>query len=250
MIEWITGLSPKGRARLAGVFEFFEGTFSAVGQVVILGSVVVAGNAAATAQNILTHETLYRFGFLVSVLGVFCHLAWPLLMYQLLRPLSQTIASLALVVVIVCAGLQALTAVTYLAPLLVLQGSFAGLTTTQVQGLAMELFKLNTAAFDLDLVFFGIWCMLTGYLLWRSSFFPRVIGLLLIADGVGWSLFVWPPLATGLFPLIALMSASAELPLQFWLIVFGFNNQRYVEQTGVKAVESSPLVLRAQTGGR
>jgi hypothetical protein len=238
MMEWLAGLSPKGRARLAGIFEFLEGTFSAGGQVVILGSLVVTGNAAATAHNILANEGLFRLGFLISVAGVVCHLAWPLLMYQLLKPLDQTIAGLGLLLVIICAGLQALTAFTYLAPLLVLQGTVGGLSLDQQEGLAMVLLKLNTAAFQLDLVFFGLWCILTGYLYWRSTFFPRVIGLLLVADGIGWTLYVWPPLATSLFAVIMAVSACAELPLQFWLIVFGFNNQRYAAQTGRPAVEA------------
>lgn len=238
MMEWLTDLSPKGKARLAGIFEFLEGTFSAGGQVVILGSLVVTGNAAATAHNILSNEGLFRLGFLISVAGVFCHLAWPLLMYQLLKPLNQTIAALALLMAITCAGLQALTAFTYLTPLLVLEGTVAGLNVDQQQGIAMVLLKLNSAAFQLDLVFFGLWCVLTGYLYWRSTFFPRVIGLLLVADGIGWALYVWPPLATSLFTVIALISACAELPLQFWLIVFGFNNQRYAEQIRRRAVEA------------
>ena len=233
MIEWIASLTPKGQARLAGVFEFLEGTFAAGGQVVILGSFVVAGNATATAHNILANEGLYRLGFAFSVLGVFCHLAWPLLMYQLLRPLSPTIASLALLAAITCAGLQALTAFFYLAPLLILQSGLGPDTAT-------GLLKLNAAAFQLDLVFFGVWCMLTGYLYWRSKFFPRLIGLLLIADGVGWSLFIWPPLATSLFTVIAIVSACAELPLQFWLIVFGFDNERYHAQTKRGEAVSAP----------
>ena len=233
MIEWIAALTPKGQARLAGVFEFLEGTFSAGGQVVILGSFVVAGNAAATAHNILANEGLYRLGFAMSVAGVFCHLAWPLLMYQLLKPLSQTIASLALVVAITCAGLQALTAFFYLAPLLVLQSGLG-------PDLAMGMLKLNAAAYQLNIVFFGLWCILTGYLYWRSTFFPRVIGLLLIADGIGWSLYVWPPLATSLFPVIAIVSACAELPQVFWLIVFGFDNERYYAQTKRGEAISAP----------
>ena len=231
-MKWLAGLSPKGKARLAGVFELLEGTFSAGGQVVILGSLVVTGDAAVTAHNILANEGLFRFGFLISVAGVFCHLVWPFLMYQLLRPLNHTIAGLGLLVAVICAGLQGLTAFTYLAPLVVLKGTVGGLSVDEQQGLAMVLLKLNSAAFQLDLVFFGVWCVLTGYLFWRSTFFPRVIGLLLIADGIGWTLYIWPPLATSLFAVIALASACAELPLQFWLIAFGFDNRRYAEQTG------------------
>jgi hypothetical protein len=225
--RWVAGLSPRGRARLAGIFEFLEGTASAGSQVVILSGLVVAGSAAATAHNILGNESLFRFGFLISVAGVAFHLTWALLFYQLMRVVNRTIAAVALLLVIVCSGLQALTAFFYLSPLLALQ---SGLPGDQAQALMTVLLKLNTAAFQLDLVFFGLWCVLTGYLIYRSTFLPRVLGVLLMIDGVGWSLYMWPPLATSLFGVIAVASAFAELPLQFWLIVFGANSERWKEQ--------------------
>jgi hypothetical protein len=245
-MDWFGRLSPRGKARLAGVFEFLEGTASASGQVGLLGSLVVTGDAAATARNILANEFLFRVGFAVSVSGVFFHLAWSLLMYQLLKPVHRTIAALGVFVIIICCALQALTAFFYLAPLLVLQGgpALSGLSTQQAQSLAMVFLKLNTAAFQLDLVFFGLWCVLTGYLMVRSTFLPRVLGGLLMIDGLGWTLYVWPPLAIFLFPVIAVASGIAELPLQFWLIVFGANSKRWFEQaTAAKAatLEGEPV---------
>ncbi len=201
----------------------------------ILGNLVVLGNAAATAHNILANELLFRVGFAASVGGVAFHLAWSLLMYQLLRPVHRTVASLAVFMVLICCALQALTAFFYLAPLLVLQGPVSGLTTDQAQALAFVFVRLNAAAFQLDLVFFGLWCVLTGYLIWRSTFLPRILGALLMLDGVGWSLYVWPPLATFLFPAIAVASGIAELPLQLWLIVFGVNSKRWNEVAAARA---------------
>jgi hypothetical protein len=225
-------MSPRSRSRLAGVFELLEGTGSSVGQVFILGSLVVQGDAALTAHNILANESLFRFGFLVSVAGVAFHLAWALLMYQLMRVVNRTVASVAAFVVIICCALQAVTALLYLAPLLVLQGgaSLSGFSTEQAQALASAFLKVNGAAFDLDLVFFGLWCILTGYLIWKSTFLPRLLGALLVVDGVGWTLFAWPPLATFLFPVIAVASGLAEIPLQAWLIFVGVNSERWYER--------------------
>lgn len=227
-----SGLAPRARARLAGLFELLEGSASSSGQVFILGSLVVQGSAAATAHNILANESLFRFGFLVSVAGVAFHLAWALLMYQLLRPVSRTVSSLALLVIVVCCGVQALTGLLYAAPLLVLQAgpALAGFSTAQVQSLAFAFVHLNGAAFNLDLVFFGLWCVLTGYLIWHSTFLPRLLGALLVVDGVGWSLFAWPPLATFLFPAIALASGLAEIPLMLWLLTMGVDEDRWNER--------------------
>jgi hypothetical protein len=194
----------------------------------------------ATAHNILAHEPLFRFGFLVSVAGVAFHLAWALLMYQLLRPVHRTVAALAAFAVIICSALQAVTALLYLGPLLVLQGGSAlsGFTAEQSQALASAFLKLNGAAFDLDLVFFGLWCILTGYLIWHSTFLPRLLGALLVVDGVGWTLFAWPPLATFLFPAIATASGLAEIPLQLWLLIVGVNNERWHERALAAGLET------------
>src|SRR5262245_46269337 len=96
------GWSPRLKARVAGVFQLLEGPTSAGGQVVILGSLVVAGNAAATAANILANQSLFLLGFTASLLGVVFHVAWALLFYELFRPVNRTIASLALCVILVC----------------------------------------------------------------------------------------------------------------------------------------------------
>jgi hypothetical protein len=224
--------SPRLKARVAGIFEALEGTASAGGQVVILGSLVVAGNAATTAANILANQPLFWLGFAVSLLGVAFHVTWAVLFYELFKPVNRTIAILALCVVLVCCAMQALTALLYLAPLLVLQGGSAlsAFTPAQVQGLAFALLKVNGQAFNVDLVFFGLWCVLSGYLIFRSTFMPHILGVLLMIDGVGWMLFMVPPLASFLFPVIAVDAGIAELPLQLWLIVMGVNSERWKEQ--------------------
>src|SRR2546430_10568374 len=123
---------------MAGVFEAFEGTGSSSGQVLILGSLVVTGDAAATAHNILANEALFRLGFLVSIAGVAFHLAWSLLMYQLLKPVNATVAALAVFVVLICSALQELKAFLYFSPLIVLQGcnALSGLPTDWINSLA------------------------------------------------------------------------------------------------------------------
>lgn len=229
--------SPRLKARIAGVFEALEGTASAGGQVVILGSFVVAGNAAATATRILANQPLYWAGFASQLLGVAFHVVWALLFYELFKPVNRTIASLALCAVLVCCAMQALTALLYLAPLLILQGGSAlsAFTPAQVQGLAFAFLKVNGQAFNVDLVFFGFWCVLSGYLIFRSTFMPRILGVLLMIDGVGWMLFMLPPLASFLFPVIAVAAGLAEIPLQLWLIVMGVNSERWKAQASAAA---------------
>src|SRR5215831_4711956 len=126
-----TTLSPRGRARLAGVFEGLEGLPAAFGQTIVLGMLVVSGNAAATAHNILAHQALFRLGFAVPLLAVCFHVAWAALFYQLFRPVNRTINGLATFAILVGCALQASAAVLYMGPLLILQDG-AGLDAFSV----------------------------------------------------------------------------------------------------------------------
>jgi hypothetical protein len=232
MIERATEWSPKAKARLAGVFEALEGFTSTFGQVIVLGRLLVVGSAAATAANILQHQTLFRWGFATSLLAVTFHLGWGFLFYQLFRPVNRSLSFCAVLVLLIVCALQAVTALLYLAPLLVLTAgsSLSALTQQQLEALAYMFLKLNGLAFDTDLVFFGLWCVLTGYLIFRSTFLPRILGVLLSIDGLAWMTFISPPLGHYLFPMIAVASGLAEIPLQLWLLIFGVNNERWKAQ--------------------
>ncbi len=232
MTEPIAGASPRFKARLAGVCALLEGLTSVIGQQFVLGRLVVSDNGAATAANILGNQSLYWFGFAASLIAVALHIAWTLLFYDLFTPVSRSLSLLAVMVILVGCSIQALTSLFYIAPLLVLESgsSLSGFTPEQVQAHALFLLELNAQAFKTYLVFFGLWCILTGYLIFRSTFLPRILGVLLVIDGFGWVTYLVPPLAQYLFPFIATASGLAELPLALWLIVMGVDAQRWKEQ--------------------
>src|ERR1700686_5282638 len=94
-------VSPRFKARMAGVFQLLEGSMSSLGQVFILDKLVVTGNAAATAANILGHEQLFWCGFTMSIIGAMCHVVWALLMYDLFKIVNKTVALLAAFVILV-----------------------------------------------------------------------------------------------------------------------------------------------------
>ena len=233
MMEPRAEVSPRFRARMAGLFQALEGLTFTYGQVTVLGKLVVSGNAAATAANILGHERLFRFGFASCIVGVGCHIVWALLFYELFKPVSRRISALAAFVILVGCAIQAITTLLYLSPLLVLRGGGSSLsvfTAEQLQALAYVFVRLNGLAFDMYLVFFGLWCALVGYLIFRSTFLPRILGILLAIDGLGWMLYVSPPFANSIFPVIAVAAGLAEIPLQLWLLIVGVNPERWKEQ--------------------
>jgi hypothetical protein len=231
-VDPIVPASPRFKARLAGACEALEGITSSYGQVFILGKLVAFHNPAATAANIAAHEKLFWIGFISSILGVAFHIAWTLLFYQLFKPVHKTLAQLAALVSIIVCGLQALTAFLYLCPSLILNsgGYVTTLSAPQLQDLAILFFRLNAYAFEVDLVFFAFYCILTGYLIFKSTFLPRLLGILLMLDGVGWALYIYPPLAAQLFTFIAAASGLAEIPLQLWLLIKGVNPERWNQQ--------------------
>jgi len=247
-MEQIAEASPRFKARIAGAFQLLEALTATFGQVIVLDRLVVAGNAMATAANILGHERLFWLGFASSLIGVAFHIAWALLMYELLKPVNRTLSSLAVFFILVGCAIQALTSLLYLAPLLILQSgnSLSAFTPEQLQALALMFLKLNAYAFNIDLVFFGLWCVLTGYLIFRSTFLPRVLGVLLAISGLGFVTYLYPPLAYHLFfPYIAVASALGEIPLELWLIVMGVNVERWKEQASTAGERRSQRAMHS-----
>ena len=123
--------------------------------------------------------------------------------------------------------------VLYLGPMLILNAgnSLSAFPGEELQALAYVFVRLNGYAFNTYLVFFGLWCVLIGFLIVRSTFMPRVLGVLLAIAGLGWMMYLVPPLAIRLFiPYIAGASALGEIPLLLWLLVVGVNVQRWNEQ--------------------
>jgi hypothetical protein len=109
MTERISEGSPRFTARMAGVFQLLEAITFTFGQVVVLARVVVPGNAAITADNILEHERLIWLGFASCLIGVVCHIIWALLIYDLFKPVNRRISLLAVFVILVACAIQALT---------------------------------------------------------------------------------------------------------------------------------------------
>lgn len=226
------GLSPHFKARLAGILYALEGTAAIVGGVYFRQKFLVAGNAAKTASTILSNETLFRVCFASALLAVAFHIAYTVIFYDLFAAVNRSISLLAAFVSLVACALQAFAALFQPAALFVLSGggSTKAFSVEQTQGLALLFLNVNAQAFNVYLIFFGFWLMVTGYLIVRSTFFPRIIGVLLALDGVGWVTFLWPPLATSIYPVIAIVAAFGEIPLLLWLLVIGVNNQRWQEQ--------------------
>jgi len=100
----------------------------------------------------------------------------------------------------------------------------------QLQALALLFLKVNDRGAGIALAFFGFYALLTGYLIIKSTFLPRILGVLSVVAGIGWLTFLDPPLGYRLFPYLAAFGLLGAAALIFWLLVFGVNEQRWKEQ--------------------
>ena len=235
MMERFAEASPCFKARMAGVSYLLGALTSVFGQMIVLGMLVVSGNATATAANILSHESLYRLGFVSSLMTVPFHIVWAVLFYGLFKPVNRSISLLAGFVMLMGCAMWVLSSLFHLAPLLVLQGksSLSAFAPEQLQALALMLLKLNALAYDIGLVFFGLWCVLIGYLIFRSTFLPRIIGVLEVLAGLGYLTLLWQPLAHYLYPYNLALAGPGEISLLLWLLVKGVNVHKWRETEGV-----------------
>jgi Domain of unknown function (DUF4386) len=232
----IAEASPRFKARIAGLFEVLEAATSGFGQVIVPGMLVVSGDAAATAAKIMQHQILFRLSITAAIVAVICHMIWTLLFYDLFKPVNRNLSLVAACLSFVAISMQSFCIVFQLAPLVIFgdRGAFGALNVAQLQGLALLFLKLNAHAFYIYLALFGFWCVLIGYLIFRSTFMPRIIGVLEAIAGLCWLTFLWPPLAHYLSPYNQALAALGELSLMLWLLAMGVNTERWKERANVR----------------
>ena len=148
MTKRIAEASPRFKARMAGVSYLLGALTSVLGQMVVLGMLVVPASATATAADILSHESLFRLGFVASLMTVPFHLIWAVLFYGLFKPVNRSVSLLAGFVMLLGCAMWALSSLFQLAPLLVLQSknSLSAFAPEQLQALAFMFLKLNAMA--------------------------------------------------------------------------------------------------------
>ena len=220
---------PRLLARIAGVFYLIITACALFAYLYVRGQVIVPGDMARTAANILAHEQLYRTGFSAAVIVVICNPPLGLILYELLKVVNPRLALLALVFIIISTTIEAVNLFNYITPLFTLtlpeyRGAF---DPDELQALARGPIRLFGYAFSVSLTFFGVFCALNGYLILRSKFLPAVLGLLMIVAGVtywinSFQLFLALPI-----PYIQWVTLIAELSLALWLLVVGVNEAKW-----------------------
>jgi len=235
MMGRISETSPRLKARITGVFYLLTMLTGIFAQGFVSGRLVVDGDATATATNILTHKSLFQLGFAVYLIEMACQVAITALFYDLLKPAGRSVSLVAAFLGLAGCVIKTVSRLFYVAPLFILGGAhyLSAFNSEQLQALALLFLKVNDHGAGIALVFFGFYALLTGYLIIRSTFLPRILGVLSVLGGLGWLTFLYPPLGYRLFPYVAAFGLLGATALILWLLVFGVNEQRWKEQASV-----------------
>jgi Domain of unknown function (DUF4386) len=237
---------PAQYARIAGALYLVIIVIGLFGEAFVRDRLVVSGDAAATAANLLASEGLWR----ASVSGELAYLTLAvvvgMLLYVLLRPVNRDVALLALLFTVVSIAVEAVGRLLLLAPLVLLRDAsyLHAFEPQQRQALAYVFIRLHGYGFGLSLIFFGCACLANGFLLRRSAFLPVPIGWLLQVAGVcylinSFALLLAPALAQQLFPVILLPPFVAESAFCLWLLFKGVDTAKWRDLSNAVAARGA-----------
>jgi hypothetical protein len=230
-------ISPQVYARITGLLYLIVIIAGIVAQMGISGRIVVNGDAEATAANILAQKDLFQLGFTIYLIEMVSQIAQMTLFYVLLKPVNRNIALLALVFSLIGCTIKTLSRLFYISPLLVLENShyLSVFSTEQLQALALLLLDVNNQGTGIAVAFFGFSTFMNGYLTFRSTFLPRILGIISMLGGLGWLTFLYPTFGNQFFPYIMVIAVIGSIMHILWLLIKGVN----VEQWKKRALESA-----------
>jgi hypothetical protein len=233
----LTEMSPKATARMAGALFLITVVAGGFSQGYVAGNLIVSGDAATTATNIIAHQSLYRLAFAVYLIEMACQIAMTVLFYELLKPVSKSASLLAATLGLVGCTIKTLARLFFFAPLLILGGAhyLSVFDPKQLQALALLSLRLNYTAETIAVVFFGLNTVVMGWLLFRSTFLPRWLGVLSVVGGLGWVIYLYEPLAARVEAYIVGVGVIGAFVTIVWLLLYGVNEQRWYEQSKAAA---------------
>jgi hypothetical protein len=196
----------------------------------VLAKLYVPGDAAATAANIKGHEELFLVGFAGALIGVASSVVVTALFYRLYEPVNRTLSLCAALFGLTGCVIQGIALIFHVMPVFILadQPYLNAFTLDQRHALALFFVVSYGQAYEIGLVFFGFWLLQLAYLTFHSTFLPRWLGVL-VALGVGWLVFLYPPLARATSRWVVLASLGEAL-LVLWLLVKGVDEKRWHAQ--------------------
>ena len=222
--------NPNKTARVAGYLYLMLFPLGIFGIIYVPSSLIVLGDAATTASNIMANELLYRLSIVTALTLQIVNIFLALALYKLLNPVDKNNAVLMVILVLVAAPIAMLNELNHVAVLLVLSGSdfLTTFSLDQVQASVPLFLNLHEHGVFIAQIFWGLWLFPMGYLIFKSNFLPKALGILMIIGGFGYLVdsfvyFIFPDFDVTFSEFTFL----GELLLPLWLMFKGVNHEQW-----------------------
>jgi hypothetical protein len=226
--------SAKKLARIGGIIYLIIIVSGLFGEIFVRNKIIVEGDPAATALNIMASPMLWRFGIAGDLLMQVCDVPLIVIFYILLRPVNKNLALLNLSFNLIQTAVLVVNKLNLLMPMFLLEDAeyLKTVDLAELQTLSYLFIKLHNYGFGVGLIFFGFVCIVEGHLIVKSTFFPRAIGRLMQLAGIcylvnSFILVLYPALSS---MIILLPCFVAELALALWMVVKGVDEIRWKQQ--------------------
>ena len=220
--------SPKRLARLAGFLYLLVGVFGGFAEGYVEPKMYVAGNAAATVGNVVANTGLVRLGVVSDLLDGTFFIFTALALYVLLKPVQKGVARAMLVLVILATAITCLAALFEFEGLRVATGAVDLSAFGAAGSSAIVLLLLDAQHYGLLIaqIFFGLWLAPLGYLAYRSGWFPKALGVVLIAAAACYivdllAAFLFPEISKAIHGFLVILPAIAEPAMVLYLLAIG-----------------------------
>ena len=216
-------------AKVAGVLLLISVVAGGFGEAYAPSKLIVAGDAAATVANIKSFEFIYRLGFAAFLIESFADITLALILYALLKPVSRDLSLLAAFFGLVGTALFAFAELFYLAPTLMTVGPLNAFSTDQIDELILLSLRFYQFAAMIFSGYYGIAWIVRAYLMFRSGYLPKFLGVLMGIGGFGFLarnflLILAPAYAS---PLLLMLLFPGTLMLMIWLLGKGVDMPKW-----------------------
>lgn len=215
-------------ARITGFLYLIIVIGGVFAEMFVRSQLVDYNNAIDTAKNIQESQGLFRFGFSLELFIFVCDAAVTVLLYQILKPINKGLSLFAASFRLVTVAILGANLLYNFIPILLLNESayLAPFNSEQLGALSLLYMKAHGFGYSLALVFFSVHCVVIGYLISKSTYIPKLIGILLIIAGLcyfinSYTAFLFPAISSKIFPAILIPALIAELSLSLWLLIKG-----------------------------
>ena len=229
--------SPCTRGRILAALYLFVVIAGIAAQVFISDRLVVGNDATRTAANIVANKSLYRLAFTIFMLEMVAQVAVSVLFYDLLKPVNRSVARISAIIGVTGSGIKTMARLFYYAPLILLGGAsyLSAIPPAQLEALSLAFIKINGQGAAIGIIFFAFEGLLRGWLVFKSGFLPRFLGVLSSVSGLGWLTFLWPPLGSQAFIGVALFAIAGVIAMSGWLFVRGVDDAQWRERAALAA---------------